>query len=80
MNYDELNNGFTGLMARKADLVGQQADADTPAKAAQDKLNAFVKEKLPGSQRGGVAKPAQRDVHIQDRHAADQCESAGHGD
>jgi cytochrome c2 len=48
MNYDELNKGFTDLMAKKAELVEEQAAVDAPAKAAQDKLNEYVKEKLPG--------------------------------
>jgi cytochrome c2 len=47
-NYDELNKLFADLMAAKADLVARQGEADAPAKEAQEKLNTFIKEKLPG--------------------------------
>ncbi len=48
LNYDQLNQLFTSLMAQKAQLVTHQGEVDAPAKAAQDKLNDYVKDKLPG--------------------------------
>ena len=47
-NYDKLNHTFTDLMAAKADLVIKRAAVDAPVKAAQDKLNDYVKKNLPG--------------------------------
>jgi hypothetical protein len=47
-NYDQLNNLFTSIMASKAKLVAQRGQVDQPAKDAQDKLNEYVKEQLPG--------------------------------
>ena len=47
-NYDDLNNTFTGIMAQKAALVAQRGDQDRPAKDAQNALDAFVKDRLPG--------------------------------
>ena len=47
-NYDNLNNLFTSIMTSKAKLVAQRGDVDKPAKDAQDKLNEYVKEQLPG--------------------------------
>ncbi len=47
-NYDDLNNTFTGIMAQKAALVAQRGDQDKPAKDAQNVLDAFVKDRLPG--------------------------------
>ena len=35
-------------MTSKAKLVAQRGDLDKPAKDAQDKLNEYVKEQLPG--------------------------------
>jgi cytochrome c551/c552 len=55
MDYDALNKGFTDLMAKKAALVEQQAEVDAPVKAAQEKLNEFVKEKLPGPSSIGLS-------------------------
>jgi cytochrome c551/c552 len=54
MNYDQLNAGFTDLMALKASLVAQQAEVDSSVKIAQIKLNEFVKEKLPGPSAAGL--------------------------
>ncbi len=47
-NYDDLNGMFTGIMAQKAALVAQRGDQDKPAKDAQNALDAFVKDRLPG--------------------------------
>jgi cytochrome c551/c552 len=47
-NYDKLNGLFVSIMQSKAKLVAQRGDVDQPAKDAQDKLNAYVKEQLPG--------------------------------
>jgi cytochrome c551/c552 len=49
-NYTELNGLFTTIMTGKAKLVAQRGDIDQPAKDAQDKLNEYVKENLPGLQ------------------------------
>jgi hypothetical protein len=54
LNYDQVNNTFTDLMAKKAELIGQQAEVDSPVKEAQEKLNEFVKEKLPGASAAGL--------------------------
>ena len=47
-NYEKLNGLFVSIMQSKAKLVAQRGDIDQPAKDAQDKLNAYVKEQLPG--------------------------------
>jgi cytochrome c551/c552 len=47
-NYDDLNNTFTGIMSQKAALVAKRGDQDKSAKDAQESLDAFVKERLPG--------------------------------
>src|SRR6202161_3236535 len=47
-NYDKLNGLFVSIMQSKAKLVAERGDVDQPAKDAQDKLNAYVKEQLPG--------------------------------
>ncbi len=47
-NYEELNNLFTSIMTAKAKLVAERGEVDQPAKDAQDKLNEYVKEQLPG--------------------------------
>ena len=47
-NYEQLNDLFTSIMTSKAKLVAQRGDVDKPAKDAQDKLNEYVKEQLPG--------------------------------
>lgn len=47
-NYDQLNGLFTSIMTSKAQLVAQRGQVDQPAKDAQDKLNEYVKEQLPG--------------------------------
>ena len=46
--YQELNDLFTSIMNGKAKLVAQRGDVDKPAKDAQDKVNEYVKEQLPG--------------------------------
>jgi len=46
--YQQLNDLFTSIMTSKAKLVAQRGDLDKPAKDAQDKLNDYVKEQLPG--------------------------------
>ena len=50
-NYDQINQLFTDLMAKKAQLVTQQGEVDEPAKDAQDKLNDYVKEQVAGYER-----------------------------
>lgn len=47
-NYDKLNGLFVSIMNSKAQLVAQRGNVDQPAKDAQDKLNEYVKEQLPG--------------------------------
>jgi cytochrome c551/c552 len=47
-NYQQLNDLFTSIMNSKAKLVAQRGDVDKPAKDAQDKVNEYVKEQLPG--------------------------------
>jgi cytochrome c2 len=48
MNYAQLNQTFTDLMAAKAAKIAAQGDADQAMKEAQTALATFVKEKLPG--------------------------------
>ncbi|HEX2712686.1 MAG TPA: cytochrome c, partial [Candidatus Acidoferrales bacterium] len=48
MNYDQLDAEFTGLRARKAQLVSEQAERLRPAKELQEKLDAYFKEKMEG--------------------------------
>ncbi len=47
-NYDQLNGLFTSIMTAKAKLVAQRGQVDQPAKDAQDKVNQYVKEQMPG--------------------------------
>jgi hypothetical protein len=47
-NYQQLNDLFISIMASKAKLIAQRGDVDKPAKGAQDKLNEYMKEQLPG--------------------------------
>ncbi len=47
-NYQQLNDLFTSIMSSKAKLVAQRGQVDQPEKEAQDKLNEYVKEQLPG--------------------------------
>ena len=47
-NYQQLNDLFTSIMSGKARLVAQRGHVDQPEKDAQDKLNEYVKEQLPG--------------------------------
>src|SRR6266849_6221120 len=47
-DYDKLNGLFLSIMQSKAKLVAQRGDVNQPAKDAQDKLNEYVKEQLPG--------------------------------
>src|SRR6202023_4263285 len=47
-NYDKRNGLFVSIMQSKAKLVAQRGEVDQPAKDAQDKLNEYVKEQLPG--------------------------------
>ncbi len=51
LNYDQLNQLFTDLMAQKAELVTQQGEADATAKDAQDKLNDYMKRQVAGHER-----------------------------
>ncbi len=48
MNYDQLDAEFTGLRARKAELVAQQAEVLRPAKELRGKRDTYLKEKLEG--------------------------------
>jgi cytochrome c551/c552 len=48
LHYDELNTLFTDILAKRAALVAQRGDLDTPAKNARADLATFVSEKLPG--------------------------------
>ncbi len=48
LNYDQLSQLFANLMAAKAAKVAEQGDADQAVKDAQQALNEYVKEKLPG--------------------------------
>jgi len=48
LNYDQLSQLFTNLMAEKAAEVAERGDVDQAVKDAQQALNEFVKEKLPG--------------------------------
>jgi cytochrome c551/c552 len=47
-NYQRLNDLFTSIMSGKAKLVAQRGQVDQPEKDANDKLNEYVKEQLPG--------------------------------
>jgi cytochrome c551/c552 len=47
-NYPQLNELFTSIMSSKARLVAERGKVDQPEKDAQDNLNAYVKEHLPG--------------------------------
>jgi hypothetical protein len=47
-NYQQLNGLFTSIMTSKAQLVAQRGEVDQPIKDAQDKVNEYVKEQLPG--------------------------------
>ena len=77
-NYDQLNGLFVSIMQSKAKLVAQRGDVDQPAKDAQDKLNEYVKENLPGL--------ASKDLFFAQRehegsghsHPPDQRKSHGH--
>jgi cytochrome c551/c552 len=48
LNYDQLSQLFTNLMAAKAAKIAERRDADRAVKDAQQALNEFVEEKLPG--------------------------------
>jgi cytochrome c551/c552 len=48
LHYDELNNLFTDILAKRAALVAQRGEIDTPAKNARADLATFISEKLPG--------------------------------
>ncbi len=48
MHYDELNDTFTDILAKRAALVAQRGDIDKPAKDARAELSTYVSEKLPG--------------------------------
>jgi cytochrome c551/c552 len=48
LNYTQLNQTFTDLMAAKAIKIAARGDADQAAKDAQTALADFVKTKLPG--------------------------------
>jgi len=47
-NYQQLNDLFTSIMSSKAKLVADRGKVDQPEKDAQDKLNEYGKEQLPG--------------------------------
>ena len=48
LNYTQLNQTFTDLMAAKASKIAERGDADQSVKDAQTALADFVKTKLPG--------------------------------
>jgi cytochrome c551/c552 len=54
-DYQLLTDTFTSIMAEKARLVAQKGKADQAAKDAQDKLDEYVKEQLPGLRSGDLA-------------------------
>src|ERR1700722_15111613 len=47
-DYDKLNGLVVSIMQAKAKLVALRGEIDQPAKDAQDKVNEYVKEQLPG--------------------------------
>ena len=48
MHYDELNDTFTDILAKRAALVAQRGDIDKPAKDARAELATYLSDKLPG--------------------------------
>jgi hypothetical protein len=48
LNFDQLNAEFSNLLDQKAALLAQQGQIENPVKDAQDRLNAYVAQKLPG--------------------------------
>jgi cytochrome c551/c552 len=48
LNYAQLNQTFTDLIAAKAEKIAARGDADQAVKDAQTALNEYVKTKLPG--------------------------------
>ena len=54
-DYQLLTDTFTSIMAEKAKLVAEKGKADQAAKEAQDKLDEYVKEQLPGLKSGDLA-------------------------
>jgi cytochrome c551/c552 len=53
-DYQQLTAMFTSIMDTKAQLVAKRGHIDQPAKDAQDKLNEYVKEQLPGMASGDL--------------------------
>ena len=47
-NYDQLNDTFTDLMARRAALVARRGEIDKPGKEARTQLATYVSDHLPG--------------------------------
>lgn len=54
-DYQLLTDTFTSIMAEKAKLVAEKGKSDQAAKEAQDKLDEYVKEQLPGLKSGDLA-------------------------
>jgi cytochrome c551/c552 len=53
-DYQRLTDMFTSIMDAKAQLVAKRGQIDRPAKDAQDKLNEYVKEQIPGMASGDL--------------------------
>jgi cytochrome c551/c552 len=47
-HYDELNDTFTDILAKRAALVAERGEIDKPAKDARTELATYLAEKLPG--------------------------------
>jgi len=76
-NYEKLNGLFVSIMQSKAKLVAQRGDIDQPAKDAQDKLNQYVKENLPGLASKDLFFPGTKHEEPGHSYSPDQCESRG---
>ncbi len=64
MNYDQLDAEFTGLRARKAELVAQQAEVLRPAKELGEKRDTYLKEKLEGLPAGKLRDLLRASEHL----------------
>jgi hypothetical protein len=52
LDYNQLNGEFNALLDQKAALLAREGQIEQPVKDAQDKLNAYVTDKLPGLDSG----------------------------
>ena len=66
---------FISIMQSKAKLVAQRGEVDQPAKDAQDKLNEYVKENLPGLASRDLYTLGQSMQGLDIQHPPDQRES-----